>query len=204
MAGTRGGTCETTSGRKYNESLVPRGAATFRFTEDVTAPSRHPNARPKRGHPFVCGDMAVQGSHVLRELLQLPHRQTEWLGRSLVAPLAISLGIPDHTSLAKRAAKREVSLDVRGPTGPIDVAADGTGLRGFGDHLENRWIPTQRTEARLRGRILNKFSHLGLPRFQWGQSTRPHVTGIGGFGPRSGPDGSLAPVGVGGDHQVVT
>jgi formylglycine-generating enzyme required for sulfatase activity len=37
----------------------------------------------------------------------------------------------------------------------------------FGDHLKNRLLPNQRTEARLRSKILNKFTHLGLPEFDW-------------------------------------
>ena len=37
----------------------------------------------------------------------------------------------------------------------------------FGDHLKNRLIPNQKTEARLRSKILNKFTHLGLPKFVW-------------------------------------
>ena len=37
----------------------------------------------------------------------------------------------------------------------------------FGDHLKNRSIPNQQTEARLRSKILNKFTHLGLPEFEW-------------------------------------
>lgn len=37
----------------------------------------------------------------------------------------------------------------------------------FGDHLKNRLIPNQKTEVRLRSKILNKFTHLGLPLFEW-------------------------------------
>jgi hypothetical protein len=37
----------------------------------------------------------------------------------------------------------------------------------FGDHLKNRLIPNQQAEARLRSKILNKFTRLGLPQFEW-------------------------------------
>ena len=37
----------------------------------------------------------------------------------------------------------------------------------FGDHLKNRLIENQKTETRLRSNILNKFTHLGLPQFEW-------------------------------------
>jgi len=37
----------------------------------------------------------------------------------------------------------------------------------FGDHLKNRLIHTQQTETRLRSKILNKFTRLELPEFEW-------------------------------------
>lgn len=37
----------------------------------------------------------------------------------------------------------------------------------FGDKLKNRELKSQRTESRLRGKILNHFTHLGLPLFEW-------------------------------------
>jgi DNA-binding GntR family transcriptional regulator len=39
--------------------------------------------------------------------------------------------------------------------------------RCFGDHLKNRKMINQQTEARLRSKILNQFTHLGLPLFEW-------------------------------------
>jgi hypothetical protein len=37
----------------------------------------------------------------------------------------------------------------------------------FGNQLKNRELPNQRTEARLRSKILNHFTRLGLPKFAW-------------------------------------
>ena len=37
----------------------------------------------------------------------------------------------------------------------------------FGDHLKNRLTENQQSEARLRSEILNQFTHLGLPEFEW-------------------------------------
>jgi hypothetical protein len=70
---------------------------------------------------------------VLRELFQLPYRQTEGLGKSLVELMQIELAIPDYTSLAKRAAKIGVSLDITKHSGRIDVVVDSTGLKVFGE-----------------------------------------------------------------------
>ncbi len=34
-------------------------------------------------------------------------------------------------------------------------------------YLKNREIPNQQTEARIRSKILDKFTHLGLLQFEW-------------------------------------
>jgi hypothetical protein len=133
MAGTRKGTYKITNWTKYNQSLVQRGSITFWFSEDVIEQWHHPNHPAKVGHPFVYSDTAVECLLVLRELFQLPYRQTEGLGRSLVELMEISLDIPDYTSLAKRAAKLGISLDVRRHSGAIDVVVDSTGLKVFGE-----------------------------------------------------------------------
>ena len=37
----------------------------------------------------------------------------------------------------------------------------------FGATLKNREFENQKTEAKLRSKILNRFTHLGLPQFEW-------------------------------------
>jgi hypothetical protein len=133
MAGTRKGTYKITNWRRYNESLVKRGSITFWFSEDVTDQWHHPNTPGKAGHPFIYSDTAVECLLVLRELFQLPYRQTEGLGRSLVELMETSVAVPDYPSLAKRAAKLGISLDVRRHRGAIDVVVDSTGLKVFGE-----------------------------------------------------------------------
>jgi hypothetical protein len=156
MAGTRKGTYKITNWSKYNESLVQRGSITYWFSEDVIDQWHHSNNRPKAGHPFVYSDTAVECLLVLRELFQLPYRQTEGLGRSLVELMQVSLDIPDYTSLAKRAAKMGVSLDVRKHRGPIDVVVDSTGLKVFG---EGEW--KMRTHGKSKRRTWRKL-HLAV------------------------------------------
>ena len=133
MAGTRKGTYKITNWSKYNESLVQRGSVTFWFSEEVLRQWDHANAVPRRGHPFVYSDRAIECLLVLRELFQLPYRQTEGLGRSLAQLMEVEIGIPDYTSLAKRAAKLGLSLDVRRHSGAIDIVVDSTGLKVFGE-----------------------------------------------------------------------
>lgn len=133
MAGKRKGTYKIVNWRKYNDSLVQRGSITFWFSEDVIAQWHHANDRPKVGHPFVYSDTAIECLLTLRELFQLPYRQTEGLARSLAQLMRVEIAIPDYTSLAKRAAKKSISLDVARRTGRIDVVVDSTGLKVFGE-----------------------------------------------------------------------
>jgi len=133
MAGRRKGTYKITNWRRYNESLVQRGSITFWFSEDVIDQWHHANDRPKVGHPFVYSDTAIECLLVLRELFQLPYRQTEGLGRSLAQLMEVAIAIPDYTSLAKRAGKMGIALDVRRHRGAIDVVVDSTGLKVFGE-----------------------------------------------------------------------
>jgi hypothetical protein len=133
MAGARKGTYKITNWRSYNESLVQRGSITFWFSEEVIAQWSHANNVPRRGHPFVFSDRAIECLLVIRELFQLPYRQTEGLGRSLADLMKVGIAIPDYTSLAKRAAKLSISLDVRSHRGAIDVVVDSTGLKVFGE-----------------------------------------------------------------------
>jgi hypothetical protein len=147
MAGKRKGTYRITNWRKYNESLVQRGSITFWFSDDVIDDWHHPNDRPKVGHPFVYSDRAIECLLVLRELFQLPYRQTEGLARSLALLMQVDVAIPDYTSLAKRAAGMGISLDVRRHTGSIDVVVDSTGLKVFG---EGEWKARKHGKSKRR------------------------------------------------------
>jgi len=122
-----------TNWEKYNESLVQRGSITFWFSDDVIDQWEHANEETKVGRPFVYSDTAIESLLVLRELFRLPYRQTEGLGRSLTQLMQVEVAIPDYTSLAKRAAKLEIALDVSHRKGSVDVVVDSTGLKVFGD-----------------------------------------------------------------------
>lgn len=121
-----------TNWKKYNDSLVRRGDITLWFAEDVIAAWEHANREVKVGRPFIYSDTAIECLLAIRELFQLPYRQTEGLGRALVKLMDVAVAIPDFTSLAKRAAKLGVSLELPASSGPIDVVVDSTGLKVFG------------------------------------------------------------------------
>lgn len=49
-----------TNWRAYNESLVRRGDITFWFSPEMLSVWEHDNAEARRGHPFVCSDLAIE------------------------------------------------------------------------------------------------------------------------------------------------
>lgn len=122
-----------TNWSKYNESLVQRGSITFWFDEPTLAHWQHDNAETKVGRPFTYSDRAIEVLLVLRELFQLPYRQTEGLGRSLLQLMQVDVPVPDFTSLAKRAPRLALDLGVSRRRGPIHILVDSTGLKVFGD-----------------------------------------------------------------------
>jgi len=142
---------QITNWSEYNESLVRRGDVTFWFSEEVLEHWEHANDETKVGRPFVFSDVAIECLLILRELFRLPYRQTEGLGRSLVKLMQADVAIPDFTSLAKRAAKLGVLLDVRDHKGPLDVVVDSTGLKVFG---EGEW--KTRTHGKSKRRTWRK------------------------------------------------
>jgi hypothetical protein len=147
MAGKRKGTYKITNWRKYNDSLVQRGSITYWFSDEVIEQWHHANDRPKVGHPFVYSDTAIESVLALRELFQLPYRQTEGLARSLAVLMQVDIPIPDYTSLAKRAAAMSISLDVTKHKGSIDVVVDSTGLKVFG---EGEWKARKHGKSKRR------------------------------------------------------
>ena len=141
-----------TNWKKYNESLVRRGDITLWLAEDVIAAWEHANGKVKVGRPFTYSDTAIECLLALRELFQLPYRQTEGLGRALVKLMQVDVAIPDFTSLAKRAAKLKVCLEVLPCEGPIDIIVDSTGVKilGAGEWRSDAYRePKRRTWRKL-------------------------------------------------------
>ena len=133
MVASRKTSYRITNWKDYNESLVRRGDITFWFDDDVIDAWEHDNDEPKNGRPFTYSDTAIECLLMLRELFRLPYRQTEGLGRALAQMMRATVTIPDYTSLAKRAARLEIALDVASRQGPIDIVVDSTGLKVFGE-----------------------------------------------------------------------
>lgn len=119
--------------KEYNEALVHRGQFTLWISDDVIEHWLHKNPGNKVGSPFTYSDLCIETLLMIREFFRTTYRATEGFGRSLVAMLNLELAIPDFTSLAKRAAKLGINIDVTQYHGKIDLVVDSTGLKVYGE-----------------------------------------------------------------------
>jgi len=119
--------------KEYNKALVQRGNFTLWISDDVIEHWLHENKGNKLGRPFTYSDLAVESLLTIREFFRTTYRATEGFGISLAKLLNADVAIPDFTSLAKRAAKLGIDIDVTKYHGKINVVVDSTGLKVFGE-----------------------------------------------------------------------
>ena len=118
---------------EYNEALVRRGQFTLWISDDVIEHWLHENKGNKVGRPFTYSNLAVETLLTIREFFRTTYRATEGFGRALANLIQADVAIPDFTSLAKRAAKLGIDIDVTQYKGKIDVVVDSTGLKVYGE-----------------------------------------------------------------------
>jgi hypothetical protein len=87
---------------EYDAALVQRGSITVWFTEEAVAAWHAPATGARGGQPIYSA-IAIETSLTLRLVFHQPLRQTEGLLRSIADVLGISIAIPDHTTLSRRA-----------------------------------------------------------------------------------------------------
>ena len=77
-------------------------------------------------------DVAIQTSLMLRAAFKLPLRQTEGLMTSVLTLMALTISVPDHTTVSRRAVTLPVIQAAPVPPGPLHVLIDSTGLQVYG------------------------------------------------------------------------
>jgi len=115
----------------YDASLRQRGSLTVWFTDEaISAWAAEP--RTTRGGQSRYSPVAILTALTLRTVFRLAYRQAEGLLGSIVGLLGLSLRVPDHTTLSRRAA----TLDVPRPGNagaadgePLHLLVDSTGLK---------------------------------------------------------------------------
>jgi hypothetical protein len=70
--------------------------------EQISAWSPADSGNKKRGRQRKYTDLAIETTHVLRQVYGLPLRQTEGFVASIIAMLKLDIGAPDHTTISRR------------------------------------------------------------------------------------------------------
>jgi Transposase DDE domain len=153
---------KVTNWPEYEASLRQRGSLTVWFTDEAIAAWAAEPRTTRGGQPWY-SPLAILTALTLRAVFCLAFRQTEGLIGSIVGRLGLTLRVPDHTTLSRRAATLEVPRPQwRAGTGtednaePLHLLVDSTGLKlcGAGEWL----LEKHGTKVRRSWRKL----HLGL------------------------------------------
>jgi hypothetical protein len=116
----------------YEASLRQRGSLTVWFTEEAVAAWNAEPRTTRGGQPWY-SPLAILTALTLRTVFRLAFRQTEGLIGSIIGLLGLTLRVPDHTTLSRRAANLEVPRSQRHlggcNDGPIHLLVDSTGLK---------------------------------------------------------------------------
>src|SRR4029453_14928435 len=145
----------------YDASLRQRGSLTIWFTEEGITPWPAEPRTTRGGQPWY-SELAILTALTLRAVFRLAYRQTEGLIGSLMRLLGLTLSVPDHTTLSRRAVTVDVpqprrpSPDAGGEGEPVDLGVDSTGLKLCGP---GEWLVEKHgTKTRRSWRTL----HLGV------------------------------------------
>src|ERR1700757_2649580 len=124
----------------YEASLRQRGDLTVWLIEAAVAAWR-PKPRTNRGGQRWYSPLAILTALTLRAVFHLALRQTEGLIGSIIHLLGLTLAVPDHTTLSRRAETLEVPRPRPRYDGePMHLLVDSTGLKlcGAGEWLQER------------------------------------------------------------------
>jgi len=185
----------------YDRALQQRGSLTVWVTPEALAAWQPPRTG-RRGRPRDYSDAATETGHLLRLAFGRPWRQTEGLLRSLVALLGLEVGVPDHTTFARRSPGLVLAAalgQAQASGGPVHVVIDATGLKVHG---AGGWLAEKHGERGKRTwrKLVWGFSCQGssaLPSLRW-----PDDRGWVHGGKRMTVGGELAVRGAG--HRAAT
>ena len=118
---------------EYNEALRQRGNITFWFSEEAIAqwqPTR--DKYSGRGRPRVYSDIAIETSIVIRQVYDLPLRQTQGFLNSLSTLMELTIPIPDYTTMSKRSDNLKLEALTKNIQPGSHAIVDSTGLKVYG------------------------------------------------------------------------
>ncbi|QTO52675.1 IS5 family transposase [Burkholderia latens] len=132
--------------------LRSRGSLTLWITPEALAQWRAPRRTTPGGQPRY-SDRAIETALMLGSALRMRLRQAEGLLGSVLRLMSLTLPVPDHTTLSRRAKRRPALSVAPLPNGPLDVLIDSTGLQAYG---AGQWLQEKHgVKSRRRWRKLH-------------------------------------------------
>jgi hypothetical protein len=141
----------------YEAGLRQRGSLTVWFTDEAVEAWAAEPRTTRGGQPWY-SPLAILTALTVRAVFRLAYRQAEGLIGSVIGLLGLTLRVPDHTTLSRRAATLEVprpqrpSSGAEGASAPLHLLVDSTGLKlcGPGEWLlERHGTKTRRSWRKL-------------------------------------------------------
>src|ERR1700722_16519490 len=138
----------------YDASLRQRGSLTVWFIDEAIAAWQAAPRKTRGGQPWY-SPSAILTALTLRAVFRLALRQTEGLIGSAVNLLGLTLAVPDHSTLSRRAATLEVPQPRSSASigaEPVHLLVDSTGMKlcGAGEWLvEKHGSKTRRSWRKL-------------------------------------------------------
>src|SRR3954462_5790965 len=133
----------------YEAGLRQRGSLTVWFTDEAVAAGAAAPRQTRGGQPSY-SPLAILTALTLRAVFRLAYRQAEGLIGSIISLLGLTLRVPDHTTLSRRAASLEVPRPQRhcgsSEAEPIHLFFDSTGLKLCGSG--ECWVEKHGTKTR--------------------------------------------------------
>ncbi len=123
---------------QYEAGLKQRGSLTLWITPEAIAQWKAA-ARTTPGGQARYSDLAIQTCLILRTAFRIPLRQAEGLMASVFSMMHLSLAVPDHSTVSRRAAVLPPVPRIPAE-GEVHVLIDSTGLKvyGAGQWLEEK------------------------------------------------------------------
>jgi len=138
----------------YHASLRQRGSLTVWFTDEAIA-AWVAERRTTRGGQSWYSPLAILTALTIRAVFRLAYRQAESLIGSIVGLLGLSLRVPDHTTLSRRAATLDVPRPRNAGAGaggePMHLLVDSTGMKLCGKEPVAQGHPGRHIPQRRRG-----------------------------------------------------
>jgi len=118
----------------YDASLRQRGSLTVWFTNSAIVAWAAEPRTTRGGQPWY-SPLAILTALTIRAVFRLAYRQAEGLLGSVIGLLGLGLRVPDHTTLSRHAATREVprprrsGTDAEAASEAMHLLVDSTGLK---------------------------------------------------------------------------